>query len=565
MAAVLIVLVLASLGGIAAGLVPELGLDGHSAFPTVFFYLFARNEPLMLWVLGGFSAFAGVLAMIASRGSGAGVAAWSADDRVADASPFRMRWAWILAAVVFASTAAGTWLVFHAYPLSMDEYMAGFGARILMSGHRSAPVPDEWWPHVRVMAPIFSTVYTDHTWGSAYLPVYAAIRAMFLAVRMEAITNAVLAGVSVILVALVARRLWPTRPVRTWVAVGALALSAQFLVTSMTAYAMPAHLCLNLLWLWLYLRDDRVSNAIVPWVGVAALGLHNPFPHAVFVVPFLLRTLLRRRVALVAYWGGVYAAGSLMWLRFLQTSMAGAAVVTPDGPDGGAVAASTFLGAFHLPNRFQGLTHVMNLALVLDWQTPIAALGLIVAICAWRRLSPALRDIALSLALTFLLYIFFPINQGHGWGYRYIYGALGNLALLAAVGVDELGEILGRERMRLLVAASIVVTVTIQLPRRFVDAERFTRPFAAGAAWVAAQDAELMIVPTRGVWYGNDLVRNDPLFRKRPLVAAMEGITRAEFQKLASTYPGRVRVVRPEELTAAGMIPLDPQTKTPSR
>jgi hypothetical protein len=561
MAAVLIVLVVAALGGISAVLVPELGLDGHTAFATVFFYLFARNEPLMLWVLGAFAALAGVLAMIAKRGGGVGVAEWATDD----VSPLRMRWLWMLAALVLATTAAGTWLVFHAYPLSMDEYMAGFGARVIISGHRSAPVPEEWWAHVRVLAPLFSTIYTDHTWGSAYLPVYSAIRALFLAVRIEPITNAALGAVSVVLIGLVGRRLWPTRPVRTWFAVGALVLSAQFLVTSMTAYAMPAHLCLNLLWLWLYLRDDRLSNAIVPWVGVAALGLHNPFPHAVFVAPFLLRTLMRRRVALISYWGGVYAAGSLMWLRFLQTSMAGAAGVEAESTQGGAVAASTFLGSFHLPNRFQGLTHVMNVALLLDWQTPLAALGLVAALCAWRRLSPAMRDVALSLALTFALYIFFPINQGHGWGYRYIYGALGNVALLAAVGVDELGEMLGRERMRLLIAASIVATLAIQLPRRFLDAERFTRPFAAGAAWVAAQDAEVVIVPTRGVWYGNDLVRNDPLFRKRPLVAAMEGITRAEYEQLASKYPGRVRVIRPQELTGAGMIPLDPQGKAADR
>ena len=198
LAAVLIVLVLAALGGISAVLVPELGLDGHTAFATVFFYLFARNEPLMLWVLGAFAALAGVLAMIAKRGGGVAVAEWAADE----IAPFRMRRLWILATVVLATTAAGTWLVFHAYPLSMDEYMAGFGARIMISGHRSAPVPEEWWPHVRVLAPLFSTIYTDHRWGSAYLPVYSAIRGLFLAVGAEPITNALLGAVSVVLVGL---------------------------------------------------------------------------------------------------------------------------------------------------------------------------------------------------------------------------------------------------------------------------------------------------------------------------------------------------------------------------
>jgi hypothetical protein len=435
----------------------------------------------------------------------------------------------------------------------MDEYMAGFEARILLSGRLRAPVPNDWWPHVRAIAPIFSGVGTDHTWFSTYLPVYAAIRALFVAANIEALTNPVLAALSIVFLALIGQRLWPERPARTWLAVAALVLSAQFLITSMTGYAMPAHLCLNLFWLWLYLRDDRVSNVAIPWLGVAALGLHNPFPHAVFVAPFLLRTLLRRRFALLGYWSVVYAAGSFMWLRFLQSAYAAAASKT-----GAEATMGGFLSSFQAPDRMQALVQSMNVAMVLDWQTPLVALAFIVAVCAWSRLTPTLRDLAIGFFLTFALYVFFPSTQGHGWGYRYIYGSLGNVALLSAFGVDEMATLFGRARLRLLAAVSIGVTLAVQLPLRAIAAESFTRPYARAADWVAAQNAELVVVPTHTAWYASDLVRNDPLFRGRPLVAAMRGLSREQAQFLERKYPGRVRFVRPEELWLLGMPPLDP-------
>lgn len=554
--AVLVTICVAAFGVFASSMLGEVGLLRRTHLPAIFFYLFAHNEPPMLWLLGSFAVFAGALVMFSRRSRPGEPVDWHSSPTGTDL--LRTRWVWTAAATATVMITAGTWLVLHAYPLAMDEYMAGFEARILLSGGKSAHVQDGWWPYVRSMAPLFTTIHPDHTWNAQYLPVYAGIRAIFLAVRLEAITNAVLAGFSVVLLALIGRRLWPNRPVRTWLAVGGLLLSAQFLVMSMTAYAMPAHLCLNLFWLWLYLRDDRVSLAAIPWVGVAALGLHNPFPHAMFVAPFLLRTLLRRRVGLLAYWGSVYAAGSFVWLRFLQGSTGNdIASVTASG-GGGTTAFVGFLSAFQAPDRLRLFAEGMNAAMILDWQTPLVAIALIVALCSWRRLEPTMRDLALGLIGTVLLYACFPSTQGHGWGYRYIYGVLGNVVLLSAVGVEQLGEVLGRQRTRLVIGLSVGLTLLVQLPLRLIAVERFTRPFARGAAWVAAQDAEVVVVPTHEVWYGADLVRNDPLLRRRPLIAAAHGLSPDQIAALQAKYPGRIRIVRAEELWAVGMAPLDP-------
>jgi hypothetical protein len=548
MIAVLVVLVVAGGGAFIASLLGEIGLLRKTYMPNIFFYLFGTYEPAMLWLLGGFAALTGGLAVVASRDATVDSAASAATS-----ASIRMRHVWLVALGVLVVTGAGAWLVLHAFPLAMDEYMAGFEARILLSGRLRAPVPNEWWPHVRAIAPIFSGVGADHTWYATYLPVYAAIRAVFVAINLEALANPVLAAFSVVLLALIGQRLWPDRPARTWFAVAALVLSAQFLITSMTGYAMPAHLCLNVVWLWLYLREDRLSNAMIPWHGVAALALHNPFPHADFVAPFLLRTLLRRRFALLAYWGVVYGAGSFLWLRFLQSAYAAAA-----SSSGSAATMGGFLSSFQAPDRMQALVQSMNLAMVLDWQTPLVALSFVVAICAWRRMTPTLRDVALGFFLTFALYVFFPATQGHGWGYRYIYGSLGNVALLAAFGLDEMAILFGAARLRLLATASVGLTLGLQLTLRAMAAERFTRPYARAAEWVAAQPADVVVVPTHTAWYASDLVRNDPLFRTKPIVAAMRGMTREEAQFLERRYPGRVRFVRPEELWLLGMPPLDP-------
>jgi hypothetical protein len=551
--AVLVTLGVSALGIFTSSMLEEVGLLRRSHLPAVFFYLFAHLEPPMLWLLGAFALFVGVLAALPRRARAGELAELDTWDEALGA--FRMRWVLMAAGAVMAVTIAGTWLVFHAYPLAMDEYMAGFEARILLSGRAWAPLSDTWWPYARSVAPLFTTIHNDHTWNSQYLPVYAAMRALFLAVHLEAITNAVLAGFSVVLVGLIGRRLWPDRPIRTWVAVGSLVFSAQFVVMSMTAYAMPAHLCLNLFWLWLYLRDDRTSRMAIPWVGVAALGLHNPFPHALFVAPFLLRTLRERRIGLLAYWAVVYGAGSFMWLRFLQAAtgndIASAGV-------GVAPQLGGLLSSFHAPNRLRMMVEGMNAALVLDWQTPLAALALIVALCSWRRLAPPMRDLALGLAATAGFYLLFPSAQGHGWGYRYIYGVLGNVVLLSGVGVDELTRVVGRERTRLLIGLSVAATLLFQLPLRFTSAERFTRPFARGASWVAAQDADVVVVPTHEVWYGADLVRNDPFLRNRPLIAAAHGLSPDQIAALRSKYPGRVRIIRADELWSVGMAPLDP-------
>jgi hypothetical protein len=162
----------------------------------------------------------------------------------------------VVTAIVVMGSLLGHRVVMHSYPLSMDEFNAEFQSRIFETGHLSASVPEPWPDQAALITPGFVTFdAVDHSWRSAYLPVYAALRAMALKFSAASMLNPLLAAASLFCVAGIARRLWPGDSAAPALAVLMLASSSQFLATTMTVYSIPAHLSLNLLWLGLYLNE----------------------------------------------------------------------------------------------------------------------------------------------------------------------------------------------------------------------------------------------------------------------------------------------------------------------
>lgn len=414
---------------------------------------------------------------------------------------------------LFAWIAAG--LVHHNYPLSMDEYGAEFQAELILDGRWAAPIDPSWRPFAQAMTPVFITLHGEPLqWTSHYLPVYGALKAIFLALGLPALLNVLCAAGSVWLVAAVARRLWPRHAAAPMVAVLLLALSPQFLVMSSTFYSLPAHLALNLLWLHLYLRDDRRSMALLPWVGVAAMGLHQFVMHSMFAAPFLAWVVLQRRFKRAAYFALVYLAGLAAWWGWLR-------LMRPVELDG-AVA-----GAMGLPGPMQWLNQALNVALTFNWQSPVLIIGVLVAVGSWRSLSAVERCLVLSCLTTFVFYWFFLPDQGHGWGYRYMYPVLGNMALLAALGCKILSDRLGEPAGRSFVMVGLGATLVLVLPWRLVEVETTVRPFAEARAALMERPESVLVLDMAEIWYGNDLIRNDPLFRDTPRllrpVAGMHG------------------------------------------
>ena len=547
-AAAVTVLAIVAFGAWSAAAVTAEGLTGPlRSSLNVFFDLFAGNEPAPLAVLGAFALAALALALRPGAATATDVARTTGVPLAASWPALTPRRSWLLACVVALVALAGQRWVMHGFALSMDEFNTGFEAAILATGRVFAPIRDEWIAFVPAVKPVF-VVWRgdDHSWYSGYVPVYAALRAALRVAHLELWLNPLCAGVSVVLAASIARRLRPADDRAPLIAALALVASAQFLVTSATQYTMPAHLAANLLWLWLALRDDKAS-----WVGAAllgglALGLHNPFPHALFVVPFLWRWLRRREYARLALTLVVYALFAALWLAWLRMERSGA-------PGGGGM-----LSLFTVPRLENWRLNGMNLVLMLSWQAPIVALLLPLAFIGERVLVDAERDLARGVLLTFLFYVLYGNTQGHGWGYRYVYGVLGSVALLAVPAMQMLAGRLGERRAARLFGAGCAVSLAALAPLRMFQAERFVRPFAAASAHLAAMDADVVAVETAEVWYGRDLVRNDP-WLSRPVIVNGSLLNGLGWAALHEKYGDRLKLMRADELVALGMQRVSPR------
>ncbi len=497
----------------------------------IFYFLFEQHEKPFLLVQALFT----VLVLVVVRRSGPVLPV--------HLDPFSRPWPRWLVIVFAGATAAlavvGTKTVFHDTPLTMDELAPEFQARILRQGKLEAELPAEWKAFGRALSPVGITFTPgDGSWRSLYLPGYAAIRALFLTMGLPSGANPALAALTVLGIAAAASRLWPGNARAISFALVFLLTSSQFLVNSMTFYSMPAHLCLNVWWLYLYLRGDRAGLLLLPWVGALALLLHNPVPHALFAAPFLLRFLLSRRPAWCAYFVGVYSGAIALMFFWYRTS----SEVTQVGD---------YLRVFAGSTTLAPLIQLMSVTLVFTWQSPFLAVAFLLGIVGWRELGPTQRDLCLGIVLTLLVHAVFPSHQGHGWGYRYVYAVLGNIVLLGVAGAVSLTR--SARAVNVLMVAAVTIAAGFQLPLRALQAEAFVTPYARGVRAISSLSAEVVVVDTAGGWYAQDLVRNDPFLRNTPKVLHLRGLTSEQRTDLSARSAGRVSFVGASELARFGL------------
>ena len=475
---------------------------------NVFFFVFARNEPAGLLIIAGFSIACALFLQFGSRPAKSN-------------NPNLPQWICpAAAAFAFAFAALGTQFIFHNWGVSADENLADFQAQIFARGKLQAQVPPTLWRAVHSIKPTFVEYFpATHSWNATYLPVYAALRACLQIFGLQSLLNPLLAAATIIALCATARNIWPEA--NAAVAALLLATTPQFLFMSMTAYAMPAHLALNTVWLCLYSRRIGPAFYLAPVVGVFALGLHQPVPHALFVAPFLVRMVRDRRCRAIFIYGGIYFVGCLAWQRWR-------AHFTSPMPGGVS-------SVFRLWNPRMAIVQPMNLLLIIGWASLATPLLAALGFARFRRLPPLLQDCALSCALTFGFYYFFYLDQAHGWGYRYFHGTLSCLILVAVAGYRSLAEIIGPRRAKQFLVAGAVTSVLLLLPLRAWQAESFVRPFARTAATMRALPVEIVAFDPRDAWYSADLIRNDPFFEDGPLIVSIGSLTPESVATLRQT------------------------------
>lgn len=481
-------------------------------------------------------------------------------ERYVPAQPRPRRHVILMALAVLIVAGIGSFLIIHAADKSADEYVATFQATIFQEGLLLASPDDEWAHLAEPLHPIFAfRDPANNLWGSDYRPVFAAVRAAFEFVGLGPATNAVFAALSVLFVAAVARQLWPDNREAPIVAAALLATSPQFLITGMTGFAWSAHLCLNLLWLWLFLRDDGIGHVLAVLVGITAAGLHQVHVHAFFVLPFMLALLKDRRWRLAAFYAVLYGVGHAFWIFWHDIS-----VMVTVGGDGAA--ATTDIGVEQLSRGLSlvelfnpaGLAlMVVNLLRLVGWLNLLFVPLIYVALRPWSGAPRFARLLVWSCLVSLLLYVLLMPNQTYGLGYRYLHAHLGNLTLLATLGwvrlcADDAGQL--RQSVLRAFGYSAALMVLIGLPMRALQMERFVYPTAASVRHIQAIDSDVVLVDHSGIWYGRELVRNDPFLRNRPKIIGLQSLTPEQVETLCADYS--VTVVDYYDFAEYGAVPV---------
>jgi hypothetical protein len=435
----------------------------------------------------------------------------------------------VLAALVFVATLAGTFWVQLDYAYTTDELMAAFDAKIFGSGRLLEEVPVAWRAFVLPLSPLFTLPVAENAaWASTYLPGNAAFRALVNMVSVPQVANPLLAALAIPAAWSVARALWPDRLDAALVAVLLTGTSSQTLFMAMTPFAMTGHLLLTLVWLRLFCRNDSIGHVGCLTVGLVASGWHQLAFHALFVAPFVVHLWWSRRWSVATAYSLGYLIIALLWIDYGNLAAATAGVELRNAPTTGLSAYVGLVAKLTQNFGLPGLVMMLfNMLRFVAWENPIL-LPLAVAAC-WmgRDLPAALQCAAIGLCLTLVVVTVVIPFQGHGWGYRYLHGYIGVLALLAAAAWVKLvpaARALETSSWTPLVAASALV-VFVQLPSQAFQVRAMIGPRVAASTAISKMSADVVVIDPRGLLYSENLVRNDPKIRTKPVMMDMAKLT----------------------------------------
>ncbi|HTY93871.1 MAG TPA: hypothetical protein VMC02_08285 [Steroidobacteraceae bacterium] len=458
-----------------------------------------------------------------------------------------------IAAVAAVVLGAGALGVYHDHPLSMDEYAAYFQSQVFAAGHLTGrlPLPQLDW----LIPPGFQNFFlsvspTTGEVASAYWPAHALIMAPFTALGIPWACNPLLSALTVLVIHRLALHLFADVEA-AGLAVLLTVASPVFFGIGISYYSMPAHLFTNSLFALLLVRPSPVRALAAGVVGSIALCLHNPVPHMLFAAPWLVWIATRPGgLKLLALMGAGYLPlCSLLgvgWFEFtnhLRDAAANAA-----GHSNALERLTSLLSVFSAPTATVLLARGIGVAKVWVWAVPGL---LILAVCAavrWRH-NRLCQLLAASALTTFIGYIFVPPDQGHGWGYRYFHSAWLTLPLLATAalfrpvgpgGEPRAGAGPARsfedDDSRAYVTACILLSLVFGVGYRAWEMQEFMAYDLNQLPHYAGTGRRVVILDPELMFYGGDLVQNDPWLRGNEIRMMSHGVA-ADRQLMAQYYP----------------------------
>jgi hypothetical protein len=410
--------------------------------------------------------------------------------------------------------AGSKWILF-GYQMSRDEQMAVFDSRVFSAGLLVQPLPSGWQTHASALNTSFMLpgVHPD-AWVSAYLPMNAVLRAVVGLVADPVLTGPLMVALGLISLWKCSRLLWPDDREASVVAVLLYVGSGQILFAGMTAYAMPAHLAFDLLWLWFFLLNRRVTDLAALFVAFVATGLHQPLFHPLFAAPILFTLVLDRNWRRVALFATGYVAICAFWLAWpdwMHALVSGPASITAGtGTDYFNRLSLTLSKGDLLRSREMGA----NVLRFFAWQhmllLPLMAAGIAVA-----RREHLAAAFAASVILPVCVMLVILPYQGHGFGYRYVHGVIGAAILLAVYGWRRI--VADRPWLRPLVVRTTLAGILVLLPLQAWMARSFYAPFAGIDRRIKESGTDYFIIGARDAPYSHDLVINRPDLSNRPI------------------------------------------------
>jgi hypothetical protein len=438
---------------------------------------------------------------------------------------------WAFAAVMFVFSCAGSLVAYHGYPLSMDEYAHLFQARVFAAGRLSGEFPPDLMD--RLVPPYFQNgfISVSHASGQVagnYWPGFSLLLAPFAWLGVPWAANPLLGALAIPVIHRLAWHATRSPEAAGWAVLLAVA-SPVFVVSSISFYSMQAHLFANASYALLLLQPTAPRVLLAGLVGSLALTLHQPVPHFLFALPFVLWLAFRRGgVRILAALAAGYLPLSLVlglgWYQYIFDLMHGAATQAAAAAPLEAIVAR-IAGVMSLPGPVTLEVRLAGLAKVWTWAAPgllvLAGFGFAAA-----RGSSAARLLGAALVVTFFGFFLFRVEHGHGWGYRYLHSAWFVLPVLAAAALAAPHEG-GKGELRSMAAWAVVLSLVIGNGQRLVQVEAFIGRHLAQVPPLARAPAaglhELVFVNPGGGAYLEDLVQNDPFLRGPRIVMTTEG------------------------------------------
>lgn len=504
---------------------------------------------------------------------------------------------WIVGGVVVLVCAIGSLNVYRMAAISGDEYANVTQTRIFARGTIAGQWPP--WMASRMAPPELANriLVADDGSGrvvTSYQPVFALVSAPFERMGARFLVNPLIAGGIVILAGSCAWHLFANG----WLAglammmmAGSISVEAFGMAGFATNFILLMHLVFALFFIRGLQRGSRVSMVFAGIAGGMAMHTSNQMSHLLLAGPAFF-VLLRARKFREAFWLAVpYVPFALVftfgWTSIVQGISHAHRIEVKEVQEAGRGAAPAltelaWLGKhLRLPTSRQFLQDVMSVLRFLQWSIPgLAGLLVLWFIDLAGKPADADRDgpgidqantlffrvCALALACATGFYFFFPLNQGHGWGYRYLQPFLGFALLTGLAFVHARGPDSRVVTWLLLASFGSIATL---LPLRISQISGFVAERMALLPCLPDDVPQVCFVDTTQIYWGPDLVQNDPFagtkdsavegpdhtfagpLQSRLILKASDDVTNEEF--IRARFPGFKRS-RKSDLPGTGSI-----------